>query len=412
MGLAGESLVQSRWFEPFSKSLLSLKRRTPRSTICSNPCRRSPNTRPKPRPPWPPRGRSCRKRGAWYRRAAEQGRCLRHSIRRTFRSPLSRSRPAACVPFGDGVGDFPRLVRDVARQLGKQVRLEIIGASTEVDREILDRLEAPLNHAILNSLDHGIELPEDRVAAGKPRRRQRSASKRATAPASSCSPCPTTAAALISTRCAPLWSTRDSPLPDGRQFFRIRAAAIPVSSRFLHRPRHHRHLRPGRRPRRRAGHGQIGRRRRQSISSRLGQGLSIQLELPLTLSVLRMVVAEIGGEPFAFPMTRIAGVVKVNRAELSTLEGQQYFLWMASEIGAVSALEVLDIPGQPDWGEEISMVLLAIAPIATGRRRPLRRRIRHGRAAARSAPWKNSLDQRGGARWTMARRSSSSTSRT
>ncbi len=55
-----------------------------------------------------------------------------------------------------------------------------------------------------------------------------------------------------------------------------------------------------------------------SISTRPGQGLSIQLELPLTLSVLRTFVAEISGEPFAFPLTRIASVVKVNRADLST----------------------------------------------------------------------------------------------
>jgi two-component system sensor histidine kinase and response regulator WspE len=95
-----------------------------------------------------------------------------------------------------------------------------------------------------------------------------------------------------------------------------------------------------------------------SISTRPGQGLSIQLELPLTLSVLRTFVAEISGEPFAFPLTRIASVVKVNRSELSTLEGQQYFSLDGERIGVVSALEVLDIPGQPNWGEQISVVLL------------------------------------------------------
>ena len=57
------------------------------------------------------------------------------------------------------------LVRDLARQLGKQAQLEIVGANTDVDREILDRLEAPLNHAIRNSVDHGIERPEEPHAA-------------------------------------------------------------------------------------------------------------------------------------------------------------------------------------------------------------------------------------------------------
>ena len=95
-----------------------------------------------------------------------------------------------------------------------------------------------------------------------------------------------------------------------------------------------------------------------SISTRPGQGLSIQLELPLTLSVLRTFVAEISGEPFAFPLTRIASVVKVNRSDLSTLEGQQYFSLDGERIGVVSGLEVLDIPGEPNWGEQISVVLL------------------------------------------------------
>ena len=71
-------------------------------------------------------------------------------------------------PFSDGVHGFPRLVRDLARDLGKKVRLEIMGKGTEVDRDILEKLDAPLNHLIRNAVDHGIELPEERVAAGKP----------------------------------------------------------------------------------------------------------------------------------------------------------------------------------------------------------------------------------------------------
>lgn len=54
------------------------------------------------------------------------------------------------------------------RELGKQARFEVIGETTGVDRDILDRLEAPLNHLIRNALDHGLEMPDDRRAAGKP----------------------------------------------------------------------------------------------------------------------------------------------------------------------------------------------------------------------------------------------------
>ena len=71
-------------------------------------------------------------------------------------------------PLADGIRGFPRLVRDLARELGKQARFEVAGETTGVDRDILDRLEAPLNHLIRNALDHGIEPPEERRAAGKP----------------------------------------------------------------------------------------------------------------------------------------------------------------------------------------------------------------------------------------------------
>jgi two-component system sensor histidine kinase and response regulator WspE len=71
-------------------------------------------------------------------------------------------------PFSEGISGIPRLVRDVSRQLGKSVRLEVLGENTRVDRDILDRLEAPMSHLVTNAIDHGIETPEERVAAGKP----------------------------------------------------------------------------------------------------------------------------------------------------------------------------------------------------------------------------------------------------
>ena len=58
-------------------------------------------------------------------------------------------------PLADGIRGFPRLVRDLARELGKQARFEVVGETTGVDRDILDRLESPLNHLIRNALDHG-----------------------------------------------------------------------------------------------------------------------------------------------------------------------------------------------------------------------------------------------------------------
>jgi two-component system sensor histidine kinase and response regulator WspE len=71
-------------------------------------------------------------------------------------------------PFAEGIRAAARLVRDTARELGKQVRLEVLGESTRVDRDILERLEAPISHLITNAIDHGIETPAERIAHGKP----------------------------------------------------------------------------------------------------------------------------------------------------------------------------------------------------------------------------------------------------
>jgi len=73
------------------------------------------------------------------------------------------------LPIGTTFSRFRRLVRDLSRELGKQIRLETEGADTELDKMVLDRLGDPLVHLIRNSIDHGIESPDIRASAGKDR---------------------------------------------------------------------------------------------------------------------------------------------------------------------------------------------------------------------------------------------------
>ena len=76
------------------------------------------------------------------------------------------------IPLKKVVGKFPRMVRDLSRELGKEVNFEIEGEEIELDRTILTEISDPLMHIIRNSLDHGIEAPEERVEKGKPRQGQ------------------------------------------------------------------------------------------------------------------------------------------------------------------------------------------------------------------------------------------------
>ncbi len=358
MGLAGESLVQSAWFEPFSESLRGLKHRHVEiNNLLQTLQGHLENS--------PPEGSAAlaairhkveeAERWSADRQAEFDSFGLRSAglSDRLYREVVaSRMRP-----FGDGVEGFPRFVRDLARHLGKQVHLEIVGTTTEVDREILERIEAPLNHAIRNSLDHGIERPEVRVAAGK---------------------LPAGTLRIEARHRAGLFVLTVSDDGRGVAIEPLRAKVISkglatpeMAANFSEAELLEFLFLPGFSTAEQvteiSGRGvgldavrdmahSVGGVAR--ISSRPGQGLSIQLELPLTLSVLRTFVAEIGGEPFAFPMTRIARVVKINTSELSTLEGQQYFSLDGERVGVVSALEVLDMPGKPDWGEHVSVIML------------------------------------------------------
>ena len=72
------------------------------------------------------------------------------------------------LPIGFAFSRFPRLVRDVAQRLGKNIDLKLSGEQTELDKTVLERIGDPLVHLVRNSIDHGIEMPEARIAAGKP----------------------------------------------------------------------------------------------------------------------------------------------------------------------------------------------------------------------------------------------------
>jgi two-component system chemotaxis sensor kinase CheA len=72
------------------------------------------------------------------------------------------------VPIGETLARFRRVVRDTAAQLGKDIALEIIGGEAELDKSVVERIADPLMHLVRNALDHGLERPDDRIAAGKP----------------------------------------------------------------------------------------------------------------------------------------------------------------------------------------------------------------------------------------------------
>ena len=92
-----------------------------------------------------------------------------HDLSRILESLQERTLQARMVPFGTIAEPLRRAARDLARSLGKAVELELRGQETELDRGVLEQVADPMLHLVRNAIDHGIELPEARLAAGKPR---------------------------------------------------------------------------------------------------------------------------------------------------------------------------------------------------------------------------------------------------
>ena len=170
LSLTGESLVEARRLVPFSNSLRRLKREHHELARILDRVRDSLS-----------RQTSNEQADSQVAQARVQLVRCREDLAKGLRELEEFQRRSADLshrlydealacrmrPFADGIHGFPRMVRDLARDLGKQVSLEIEGPGTYVDRDILEKFEAPLTHLLRNAIDHGIELPEKRRAAGK-----------------------------------------------------------------------------------------------------------------------------------------------------------------------------------------------------------------------------------------------------
>ena len=261
-------------------------------------------------------------------------------------------------PFSDGVHGFPRLVRDLARDLGKKIRLNIKGKGTEVDRDILEKLDAPLNHLIRNAVDHGIESPEERIAVGKPETGllQLEASHRS--------------GMLMITvrddgRGIDLEELRDK-IVQKKMTTREMAAHMNEAElmEFLFLPG----FTTAKNVTEISGRGvgldvvhnmvhEVGGVVR--AVSDPGKGLIFHLELPLTLSVVRTFLVEIAGEPYAFPLARIDRCLELPPSEIEIVEDRQYFRFDNNNIALVDIHNVLELETPLESRDRFFVVVLS-----------------------------------------------------
>ena len=259
------------------------------------------------------------------------------------------------VPVGQVFDRFPRLVRDVARALDKQVHFSIEGKDIELDRSMLDEIGDPVMHLLRNAIDHGIESPAERIAAGK-------------APQGSLT------LSTIRDRSAVVVRVED----DGRGIDRARVmrkaierGLIPPDAPELNEDDVVKLIT-------RAGFstadrvtdisgrgvgldvvsaGVRGLGGSMDMRSTPGGGTSITLRLPLTLAIQRSLLACVGGEMYALPLTHVSETVELTAEALQSVKGREVLVLREDVLPVLRLRDLVGLPAAAQAESEQVVVL-------------------------------------------------------
>ena len=344
LGLAGEALIKGRWVGPFSQSLDRLKRLQHDTSTNLDRVRDSLSVA------MDERTRTAladaqRQLAECQRLLADRLAALDWFDRRAMNGLQQLYDEAlACRmrPFRDATESLPLLVRSVARSLGKRVALRIEGETTQVDRDLLGRLDAPLGHLLRNAIDHGIETPDERRAAGKPeegtlclaahhsagrlhvtlsddgrgvdleRLRDRIVARN-----------------LLNAEAA--WALSEAELLEFLFLpaFTLKDTVSDISGRGVGLD---------------AVRDMVAQvRGTVRVTTVPGRGTQFRLQLPVTLSVLRALLVEIGGEPYAFPLSSVTRALLLAPDRVVRLEGREHFELDGRRVTVASAHQVLGV---------------------------------------------------------------------
>lgn len=228
---------------------------------------------------------------------------------------------ARMTPVWQVFDRYPRLVRDLARQLDKQVALRVEGKEIELDRAILDELGDPLVHLLRNAVDHGIESPADRRRRGKAAEGE-------------------IVLAAVRERASVTITIADDGRGIDRQRILEKAKRDGIVDAHLESLTDDQLLRVLARPgfstaeavtsvsgrgvgidvamtKIRALGGTI------EVQTEIGRGTTFVLRLPVTLAIVRALIADVGGERYALPLTYVAETVEFGAVPITTVEGRE-----------------------------------------------------------------------------------------
>jgi two-component system chemotaxis sensor kinase CheA len=260
------------------------------------------------------------------------------------------------TPVGEVFERFPRLVRDLARDLGKRIRFDLEGEEIELDRSILDEIGDPLLHLIRNAADHGIESPEIRAAAGKPlegrillaaARQRNSVVLRVSDDGRGID----RGAILAKARREDAVAGADGDALTDDALLRVLArpgfstahAVSGVSGRGV-------------------GVDVAMTRVRQlggtlEIRSEAGKGTAFQIRVPLTLAIVRALLADAGGERYAVPLAYVAETVEFDPRAVTALRSREALVVREQVIPTVHLRDLVASRGRPTPARRPTVIL-------------------------------------------------------
>ena len=264
------------------------------------------------------------------------------------------------VQIGRVFNRFPRLVRDIAREFAKEIDLEIQGEETELDKSIIEEISDPLVHLIRNAADHGVEPPDIREKAGKPRLgritlsaghegnhviieiqddgagidpeklKQKAIEK-----------------GLLSPEEAHEMKTEDTYSLIFIPGFSTAQKVSNVSGRGVGMDVVKTNITKL--------NGII------SVESAIGKGTKFTLKLPLTLAIIQGLLVGVSGETFAIPLSSVLEVVHTSQPEVSTVNGRQVIRLRETVLPLVDISDLLDVPGRDENPAAFYTVVVGVA---------------------------------------------------
>jgi len=259
------------------------------------------------------------------------------------------------LPIGSTFSKFKRLVRDLSQELGKEIEMETFGAETELDKTVIEKLNDPLVHIIRNSIDHGIEPPDVRRAAGK-------------------SPVGTVCLGAVHSGDSVLLSIRDDGAGLDRDTIFAKAVErglLPPNADVSDREIFSQIFAPGFSTASKitniSGRGvgmDVVKRGIQDlrgtieVDSERGTGTTITLRIPLTLAIIESLLVKIGDSHFVLPLAAVEECVELTREDVRNAHGRNLAVIRGSLTPYISLREQFDISGESPDIEQI--VILSV----------------------------------------------------